>query len=84
MAHGAHSPKSHEIVKEQAFLAVIKQLIVCVIILASWWARVKHKNRLGRGRDRESPPQIMGERERVRARPFGPLEKARSFRMTLD
>ena len=35
-------------------------------------------------RDRESPLQIMGERERVRARSFGPLEKARAFRMTLD
>ena len=34
------------------------------------------------GRDREGPLQVMGERERVRARSFGPLEKARAFRMT--
>ena len=35
-------------------------------------------------RDWEGPLQSTGERERVRARSFGPLEKARAFRMTMD
>jgi len=57
---------------------------VCHYLSRLVGARQAEKPAGAGGRDREGPLQIMGERERVRARSFGPLEKARAFRMTLD
>ena len=57
---------------------------LCRYVSRSVGARQAEKPTGAGWRDREGPLQIMGERERVRARSFGPLEKARVFRMTLD
>jgi hypothetical protein len=50
--------------------------------LSGWKRNGQAQKPAGPGHGGEEPGRVVGQRERLRARSFGPLEKARAFRMT--